>query len=157
MQSTSLAFLKKEIQARPKAELIEVCNRLIKYKKENKELLHYLLFESLNEPNYALQLKKEVTILFQDVNTQTVYFAKKTIRKILRFIAKYCKFSENPTTQIDVLIHFCEEMNQLSLHWKDHKVMVNLYQSQIKKIEKLIDTLHEDLQFDYRQKLTPNQ
>jgi hypothetical protein len=35
--------------------------------------------------------------------------------------------------------------------------MVNLYQSQIKKIEKLIDTLHEDLQFDYRQKLTPNQ
>jgi hypothetical protein len=152
MQSTSLAYLKKEIQAMPKAELIEICNKLIKYKKENKELLHYVLFESTNEANYVEQLKNEVTKMFLDVNTQTVYFAKKTIRKILRFITKYCKFSETPTTHIDVLIHFCDEMNKLSLHWKDHKVMVNLYNSQIKKIKKLIETLHEDLQFDYRQK-----
>jgi|694.fasta_scaffold69321_5 hypothetical protein len=157
MQSTSLAYLKKEIQAMPKAELIEVCNKLIKYKKENKELLHYVLFESTNEANYVEQLKNEVSKMFQDVNTQTVYFAKKTIRKILRFIAKYCKFSEIPTTHIDVLIHFCKEMNQLSLHWKEHKVMVNLYQSQLKKIEKLIATLHEDLQYDYRQKLILDQ
>lgn len=157
MQSTSLAYLKKEIQAMPKAELIEVCNRLIKYKKENKELLHYVLFESTNEANYVEQLKNEVSKMFQDVNTQTVYFAKKTIRKILRFIAKYCKFSEIPTTHIDVLIHFCKEMNQLSLHWKEHKVMVNLYQIQLKKIEKLIATLHEDLQYDYRQKLILDQ
>jgi hypothetical protein len=153
MQSTSLAYLKKEIQAMPKVELIEVCNKLIKYKKENKELLHYVLFESTNEANYVEQLKNEVSKMFQDVNTQAVYFAKKTIRKILRFIAKYCKFSEILTTHIDVLIHFCKEMNQLSLHWKEHKVMVNLYQSQLKKIEKLIATLHEDLQYDYRQKL----
>jgi len=157
MQSTSLAYLKKEIQAMPKAELIEVCNKLIKYKKENKELLHYVLFESTNEANYVEQLKNEVTKMFLDVNTQTVYFAKKTIRKILRFIAKYCKFSETPTTHIDVLMHFCKEMNQLSLHWKDHKVMVNLYHSQHKKIEKLIATLHEDLQYDYRQKLIVDQ
>lgn len=157
MQSTSLAYLKKEIQAMPKAELIEVCNKLIKYKKENKELLHYVLFESTNEANYVEQLKNEVSKMFQDVNSQTVYFAKKTIRKILRFIAKYCKFSEIPTTHIDVLIHFCKEMNQLSLHWKEHKVMVNLYQSQLKKIEKLIATLHEDLQYDYRQKLILDQ
>jgi hypothetical protein len=157
MQSTSLAYLKKEIQAMPKAELIEVCNKLIKYKKENKELLHYVLFESTNEAYYVEQLKNEVSKMFQDVNTQTVYFAKKTIRKILRFIAKYCKFSEIPTTHIDVLIHFCKEMNQLSLHWKEHKVMVNLYQSQLKKIEKLIATLHEDLQYDYRHKLILDQ
>jgi hypothetical protein len=157
MQSTSLAYLKKEIQAMPKVELIEVCNKLIKYKKENKELLHYVLFESTNEAYYVKQLKNEVSKMFQDVNTQTVYFAKKTIRKILRFIAKYCKFSEIPTTHIDVLIHFCKEMNQLSLHWKEHKVMVNLYQSQLKKIEKLIATLHEDLQYDYRQKLILDQ
>ena len=157
MQSTSLAYLKKEIQAMPKVELIEVCNKLIKYKKENKELLHYVLFESTNEAYYVEQLKNEVSKMFQDVNTQTVYFAKKTIRKILRFIAKYCKFSETPTTHIDVLIHFCKEMNQLSLHWKEHKVMVNLYQSQLKKIEKLIATLHEDLQYDYRQKLILDQ
>jgi hypothetical protein len=43
------------------------------------------------------------------------------------------------------------------LHWKEHKVMVNLYQSQLKKIEKLIATLHEDLQYDYRQKLILDQ
>ena len=153
MQSTSIAYLKKEIQAMPKAELMEVCNKLIKYKKENKELLHYLLFESTNEANYVEQLKNEVSEMFQEVNTQTVYFAKKTIRKILRFITKYCKFSDKPSTQIDVLLHFCEEMKALPLHWKDHKVMVNLYQSQLKKIEKLIAMLHEDLQFDYSMKM----
>lgn len=153
MNSTSLAYLKKEIQAMPKAELVEVCNKLIKYKKENKELLHYLLFESTNEQNYVEQLKSEVTDMFQDVNTQTVYFAKKTIRKILRFISKYCKFSDQATSEIDVLIHFCEEMNALPLNWQDHKVMVNLYQSQLKKINKLISTLHEDLQFDYSGKI----
>lgn len=153
MQSTSIAYLKKEIQAMPKAELVEVCNKLIKYKKENKELLHYLLFESTNEQNYVDQLKSEVSEMFQDVNTQTVYFAKKTIRKILRFIAKYCKFSDQATTEIDILIHFCEAMKSLPLNWKDHKIMVNMYQSQIKKIEKLVASLHEDLQFDYSESL----
>ena len=104
MQSTSLAFLKKEIPAMPKAELIEVCIRLIKYKKENKALLHYLLFESLNEPNYALQLKNEVTILFQDVNTQTVYFAKKPFVKFLDSLLNIVNFLK---TQLLKLITNC--------------------------------------------------
>ena len=47
-------------------------------------------------------------------------------------------------------------MKALPLHWKDHKVMMNLNQSQLKKIEKIIATLHEDLQFDYQQKISFN-
>ena len=153
MDSSSIATLKKEILNMPKADLVEVCLRLLKYKKENKELLHYILFESTNEQNYRLNLKNEVSEMFENVNKETVYFAKKTIRKILRFITKYCKFSEHATTQIELLIHFCEEMNSLSLKWQQHKVMINLYQSQLKKIDKLVLDLHEDLQFDYKEKI----
>ena len=153
MQTSSIAYLKKEIQAMPHAELVAVCTQLIKFKKENKELLYYLLFESTNEQNYVNNLKDEVSVLFEDVNTQTIYFAKKTIRKILRFIFKYSKFSSQITTKIELLIHFCEQMNALPLDWQSSKVMVNIYESQIKKIKTDLLTLHEDLQFDYRDRI----
>lgn len=45
MQSFSIAHLKKEIHTMPHTALMDVCLKLIN-KKENKELLHYLLFES---------------------------------------------------------------------------------------------------------------
>ena len=135
----------------PHAELSEVCFKLIKFKKENKELLHYLLFESGDEKTYVKNLKQEVDAMFEEVNTQTVYWAKKTIRKILRWINKYCRFSGQATTQIELLLYFCSKMNELPLHWSDSKVMINLYQSQLKKTDKLLLTLHEDLQFDYRE------
>ena len=153
MQTSSIAYLKKEIQAMPQTELVAVCTQLIKFKKENKELLYYLLFESTNEQNYVNNLKDEVSVLFEVVNTQTIYFAKKTIRKILRFIFKYSKFSSQITTKIELLIHFCEQMNALPLDWQSSKVMVNIYESQIKKIKTDLLTLHEDLQFDYRDRI----
>ena len=48
MQTTSLSELKKELSIMPKDKLVDVCTKLIRFKKENKELLHYLLFESNN-------------------------------------------------------------------------------------------------------------
>ncbi len=133
----------------PKSELAEICTRLIRFKKENKELLHYILFESNDENTYVKNMKAEVDSMFRDVNTQTVYWAKKTVRKILRWINKYCKYSGMPTTYIELLIHFCKQMNALSLDWTDSKVMVNLYESQLKKIDKFLLDIHEDLRYDY--------
>lgn len=137
----------------PHTALMDVCLKLIKYKKENKELLHYLLFESTDERAYAESLKNEVSSLFEEVNTQTIYFAKKTIRRILRLINKYCRFSDDPRTYISLLIHFCRQMNALPIDWHSSKVMLNLYQTQLKKTEKLISTLHEDLQYDYQESI----
>ena len=152
MQTTSLSDLKKELSIMPKEMLVEVCSKLIRFKKENKELLHYLLFENNNEQKYINNLKQEVDIMFEEVNTQTVYWAKKTIRKILRWINRYCKYSGLAITYIELLSHFCMRMKSLPLNWSESKVMINIYESQVKKINKYIITLHEDLQFDYRLK-----
>ena len=96
MQTSSIAQLKKEVQTLPYPQLVEVCMRLAKYKKENKELLHYLLFESTNETQFINQTKQEIDTLFEEVNTSHVYYAKKTIRKILRFVTKQAKYSGIP-------------------------------------------------------------
>ena len=154
MQTSSISYLKKEIQSMPNAELIEVCSKLIKFKKENKEMLHYILFESTNEKGYIQNLKTEVDDMFKEVNTQTIYWAKKTVRKILRYINKYCKFSGIATTYIELLIHFCKQMKALPLDWTSSKVMVNIYESQLKKIDKYMTTLHEDLQYDYEEEIS---
>ena len=45
-----LQHIKKEIQHLPTEQLAELMLRLARYKKENKELLTYLLFESHDEP-----------------------------------------------------------------------------------------------------------
>lgn len=153
MQAATLAHLKNELKTMPSADLIEVCIKLIKFKKENKELVSYLLFESGNETAYILNLKNEIDELFDQVNTNSVFWAKKTIRKILRIITKHSKYSGMATTQIQMLLHFCNKLNELPLDYTNNAAMFNLYNNQLKKMDKLILTLHEDLQFDYLQRI----
>lgn len=135
-------------------ELISVCLRMVKYKKENKELLTYLIYESGSEATFIADLKLEVDDLFGTVNTHSLFWAKKTIRKILRHITKHLKFSGIATTQIELLIYFCEKLRSLNIVLDNSPALINLYLQQLKKIEKLIMTLHDDLQYDYRIRLS---
>ena len=82
MRSASISELKKELQTLPSDKLLEICTRIVKYKKENKELLNYLLFEMQDEENFIRNIKSEVENQFADINSSTLYFAKKSIRKI---------------------------------------------------------------------------
>ena len=61
MKAASVNDLKEELKSLPPARLVDVCVRLIKYKKENKELLNYLLFEAHDEQGYVEQVKKEIS------------------------------------------------------------------------------------------------
>jgi hypothetical protein len=56
---------------------VELCLRLGKFKKENKELLTYLLFEAHNEQAYVESVEKELDELFGEINQSHLYFAKK--------------------------------------------------------------------------------
>ncbi len=152
-QSASIAEIKKELQTLHGAELIAVCLRLAKYKKDNKELLNYILFESGNESLFIEKVKEEMNQLFTEVNTTTLYFAKKTIRKILRFTNKYANYSGKATTQIELLIHFCQGVKALKLDFSKSTAMQNLYEAQLKKIDKALLELHEDLQYDYQKEI----
>ena len=46
MKASSINEIKKELEQRSNTELLSFCLRLAKFKKENKELLTFLLFEA---------------------------------------------------------------------------------------------------------------
>ena len=49
MKATVISQLKEEMKNRSSNELLEICLRLARFKKENKELLTYLLFDGQDE------------------------------------------------------------------------------------------------------------
>jgi len=53
MKSATVKQIKDELKDLSKEDLISTILRLSKFKKENKELLTYLLFESHNEGDYV--------------------------------------------------------------------------------------------------------
>ena len=76
MKAASIRELKLELSSRSQGELLELCLRLSKFKKENKELLTYLLYEASNEPAYVESVKREIEQLFEQVNKRNYYFIK---------------------------------------------------------------------------------
>lgn len=153
MQIATLSQLKKEMEKLPPAELVALCQRLAKYKKENKELLHYLLLEADDEEGYKDQVKQDIVEEFKIINSSSLYYAKKSIRRILRMVNKHIKYSGNKQTQVELLLFFCEELRDSGIPFHDSKVLINLYNRQVQLIEKALSTLHEDLQFDYEEEL----
>lgn len=154
MKAASVHEIKIELQTLKTAELMNLCLRLAKFKNENKELLTYLLYEAQDERAFIHAAKIEMDNFFENMNVSGVYLAKKTLRKILRIIGKYIRFSSSAAVEIELLIHFCALLIQSGLPIRTNQVLLNMYQAQIKKIKKTIEGLHEDLQYDYHRMLS---
>lgn len=153
MKTASLHELKKEISALTPKELQELCLRLAKYKKENKELLSYLIFEAHDEEAYIRGVKKLIDEQFAELNKSHVYLAKKTIRKVLRTTNKYVKYSQNPRTEIELRIYFLSKFKSSGIAIRKAPVLANLYERQLEKINSTLKKLHEDLQNDYKSEI----
>lgn len=151
MEIASLSEIKKELSTIAPQQLQELCLRLAKYKKENKEFLNYLLFEAINEQAFIQNVKDEIDEQFNALNKSSFYLSKKTLRKALRTTQKNIKFSGSKETEIELLIYFCEKMKKSGLSMRSHRVILNLYLRQVERIKKVLSTLHEDLQFDYQE------
>lgn len=149
MKTASVSQLKKELQHRDEADLLQICLRLAKFKKENKELLTYLLFESDYEEGYIESVKELIADQFKTINTKNYYWMKKGIRKILKETKKYARYSGNKETEVALLIYFCEKMTEVRPAIRNNNVLRNLYLRQKEYIAKKIEALHEDLQLDY--------
>ena len=149
MNTASSSDLKEELKTLKPAQLTELCLRLARFKKENKELLTYLLFEAHNEEGYIAGVKKEIDDLFSEINLSHLYFAKKSLRKIVRVINKYSRYSGIKQTEIELRLYFCVTLKHSEIPIHRNTVISNLYNSQLKKIDRLLKTLHEDLQYDY--------
>ncbi len=149
MKIATIKELKTELNNFSHQDLIELCLQLSRFKKENKELLTYILFESTDEDAFITQIKTEVDEQFKIMNTSSYYFMKKSIRKILRIIKKYIKYSKNKETEIELLLHFCHKLRYTNPSIQKNTVLKNLYHREIISIQKKIQVLHEDLQYDY--------
>lgn len=153
MRSASVQEIKQELSTLPAKELVQICLRLSRFKKENKELLTYLLFEAHNETAYIQTVKDEMDLLFEEINRSHFYFVKKSLRKILRFVSKHVRYTSSKTAEVEWLLHFCERFRGMGLPYEQSPVLVNLYNGQLKKLYNAINSLHEDLQYDYRRRL----
>ena len=153
MKTASISVIKKELKNLPPEELQAVIARLTKYKKENKELLSYLLFEAENEQAFIESVKKEIDEQFSNLNRSSFYLAKKTLRKVLKTTNKHIRFSGIKETEIQLLIYFCQKLKKSGLNYRASRVVFNMYINQIKRIRKVLSMLHEDLQFDYEEEV----
>jgi hypothetical protein len=149
MKAVSVKELSQELLNRPPKELRDLCLRLSRFRKENKELLTYLLFESSDEEAYIENIKKDIDQQFIEVNRKSPYFIKKGVRKILANTRKYIRYSQNKKTEIDLLIHYCKGLKTFRPSIQKNKALQNLYLRQIETLKSKLLSLHEDLQFDY--------
>lgn len=149
MKAASVKEIKTALERLAPNELLPLSLRLAKFKKENKELLTYLLFEASDEPGYIRSVKETIDEQFEEINHTNLYYVKKTLRKILRTINRYSRYSDETQTGVELLIYFCQKINEAAIPLKKSTALVNLYESQIKKIKKEISSMHEDLQYDY--------
>jgi len=149
MKAATVAQLKKELQFKSQDEVLQLCLRLARFKKENKELLTYLLFEADNEEGYIETVKEEVDEMFAEINIKSYFYIKKSIRKILRTIKKYIRYSGNKATEVELLLYFCQKLNAFTPSIKRNVALHNLYNRQLDYLQKKLPDLHDDLQYDH--------
>ena len=149
MKAVTLPEIKKELNMLSHQETQELCLRLARFKKENKELLTYLLFESHNESDYIQTVKSYIDDEFEVINTNSYFYIRKSVRKILRNVKKFIRYSQKKETEVELLLYFCEKLKDFKPSIKRSTQLQNMYNRQILLAKKTIDKLHEDLQYDY--------
>ncbi len=153
MKPATISQIKKELEKLDQAQSTALILRLSKFKRDNKELLTYLLFEQEDERAYIQLIKEEIDELLEDMNKDSYYYMKKTIRKILRHIKKHIRYSQLKSTEAELLLYFCQELKRIEPSIFDSTILSNIYHRQKELAIKAIHTLHEDLRLDFEQEI----
>lgn len=149
MKAASIKEIKQVLENSTNKKLLEVCLRLAKYKKENKELLTFLLFEAGDVQAYIKNVKALIDNQFSDINQANLYLTKKSVRKILRTTNKFIKYTTSNQAEVELLIYYCLKLKNSGIPIHKSTALINLFNTQITKINKALQLLHEDLQYDY--------
>ena len=150
MKAASLATIKRELTQRTPEEVLAMCLRLGRFKKDNKELLTYLLFEAGDEQGYIKLLKEDIDDMLDEINMSHLYYVKKGLQKVVRSLNKSLQYSGQKQTEVEVRLYFCQSIKSSGIAIARHSVINNLYHREIKRIEKALSGLHEDLHADYK-------
>jgi hypothetical protein len=150
MKAASIHEIRQELNSLPASRLSELCLRLAKFRKDNKELLSFLLFESGDLTAYIGQVKQEIDEGFEDLPKPNLYLTKKTLRKVLRGTLKHIRYIGSAPAEVELLAYFLRKIRVSRIPVSESPVLSNLYRQQLRKVHAAMETLHEDLQFDYR-------
>ena len=150
MKAVTVKKIKDELKYKSSNELMELCLHLSKFKKENKELLTYLLFEANNEEGYIESVKEQIDELFENINTKSYFYIRKSVRKILTLTKKFIRYSKKKETEVELLLYFCTKLKNFTPSIKRSPRLINTFDRQVLLIKKSIAKLHEDLQYDYQ-------
>jgi hypothetical protein len=153
MKAVTVREIKEELSSLSPREVRELCLRLSRFKKENKELITYLLFEASDETSYVETVKREIDEQFEQVNRKSYYLFKKSVGKILRNTKRFIRYSQVKKTEVELLIYFCRKLKTISPSMHKNAGLLNLYSRQVDTIIKKVSLLHEDLRLDYESDL----
>lgn len=153
MKPVTIKQLKDELTHKSVNELKDLCLHLARFKKENKELLTYLLFESYDEEMYIQTIKEEVDIQFDEINTKSFFYIRKSVRKILASIKKHIRYSKKKETEAELLLYFCKKMKEFKPSIHRSTRLQNVFNMQLRMAKKAMEKLHEDLQYDFELEL----
>ncbi len=153
MKAATVKEIGQELTNLTPRELRDLCLSLARFKKENKEFITYLLFESSDETSYVESVKLEIDRQFEQVNKKSYYFIKKGLRRILTNTRKYIRYSRNRKSEMDLMIYYCQKLRKFTPSVLKNKALRNMYLRQLEAIREKLGSLHEDLQFDYEPEL----
>lgn len=153
MKAVTIKQLKDELAHKSAADLKELCLQLARFKKENKELLTYLMFESHDEETYIQILKEEVDAQFEEINTKSFFYIRKGSRKILTTIKKHIRYSKKKETEVELLLYFCKKLKAFKPSIQRSTRLQSIFDTQVRMIKRIIEKLHEDLQYDFQLEL----
>ena len=145
----SINDIRATLRGMDSADLMQLCLRMAKYKKENKELLSYLLYEAEDEASYIESVLNEMMIHFENIQDNGSYKLVKQIRKIGRWLNKPIKYSGLPGTQVELLMHYCQSLQPWLIKKPNITALQTIYLQQLKKIDAALEKMHEDLRGDY--------
>jgi len=149
MKAATLKAIKEELNMRSREELVELCLSLSKFKKENKELLTYLLYEVSDELSFINSIKEEIDLAFKEINRTSYYYLKKSIRKILRNTKKNIRYSKKKQTEVELILFYCNKLKNFTPPISKSIPLTRIFEREILRVEKIVAKLDADLQYDY--------
>ena len=149
MKAATVKAIKEELNMRSREELVELCLSLSKFKKENKELLTYLLYEVSDELSFINSIKEEIDLAFKEINRTSYYYLKKSIRKILRNTKKNIRYSKKKQTEVEFILFYCNKLKNFTPPISKSIPLTRIFEREVLRVEKIVAKLDADLQYDY--------
>jgi len=149
MDTASIKQLKDTLSTLGREELTGLLLRMVKFKKENKELLTFLLFEADDLDAYVYEISQEIKDEFENYRLKTAYYKRKGCRRILRILKKYIKYAADKEVEVRLLLAYVSMVAESKTFITD-RVIQKIAFRQLLLAEKSIVKLHEDLQYEYK-------